>query len=244
MNSFTPFRIEDTQLAAHSSLITAREAGVLNEKRCNSSLATEFIPPSEEIQRLFSFEPTQSTDVYSSKQASGATDEYSFTEEEFAKMPSTLMKAVRRTDALLVQTEAARKAAIETNNELKGIHSLLVRYAKKTLKDMEKIETAIETNVEKSKPKGFRRQCKISDTLCGFMGLPPGSTSSRVEVNHTINEYIRAHKLINKEHAQCILPDEKLASILSEDAKGNKITYFSIQKYIKHHYLGSADKAK
>jgi chromatin remodeling complex protein RSC6 len=112
------------------------------------------------------------------------------------------------------------------------------------LKDAEKIETAIETNVEKSKPKGFRRQCKISDTLCGFMGLPPGSTSSRVEVNHTINEYIRAHKLINKEHAQCILPDEKLASILSEDAKGNKITYFSIQKYIKHHYLGSADKAK
>ena len=32
---FTPFRIEDAQLAAHSSLITAREAGVLNEKRCN-----------------------------------------------------------------------------------------------------------------------------------------------------------------------------------------------------------------
>jgi hypothetical protein len=32
---FTPFRIEDSQLAAHPS---AREAGVLNEKRCNSSL--------------------------------------------------------------------------------------------------------------------------------------------------------------------------------------------------------------
>jgi chromatin remodeling complex protein RSC6 len=204
----------------------------------------EFIQPSEEIKRLFSFEPTQPTDVSYSKQVSAITDEYSFTEEEFSKMPSTLMKAMRRTDVLLVQTEAARKSAIETNNELKSIHSLLVRYAKKTLKDAEKNEATIETNLEKSKPKGFRRQCKISDILCGFIGLPPGSTSSRVEVNRAINDYIRKHNLIDKEHAQCILPDEQLASILSEDAKGNKITYFSIQKYIKHHYLGSADKSK
>jgi chromatin remodeling complex protein RSC6 len=163
-------------------------------------------------------------------------DECSFTEEEFAKMPSTLMKAVRRTDALLLQTEMARKTAIETNNELKGIHSLLVRYAKKTLKESEKSEAIAESNVEKGKLRGFRRQCKISDSMCEFMGLELGTNASRVEVNHAINEYVKCNGLIDKENAQRILPDEKLWSILSENAKGNKITYFSIQKYIKHHF--------
>ena len=73
--------------------------------------------------------------------------------------------------------------------------------------------------------------------MCEFMGLVPGTTSSRVDVNKAINEYIKKHSLIDKENAQRILPDEKLWSILCENAKGNTITYFSIQKYIKHHYI-------
>ena len=200
----------------------------------NSSMSADFVPPSEEIQRLFVLEQTPNVD--GNVKPTGVTDDFSFTEEEFAKMPSTLMKAVRRTDALLLQTEAARKAAIETNNELKGIHSLLVRYAKKTLKDAEKTEAIIESNVEKGKTRGFRRQCRISDVMCEFMGLDCGSMSSRVDVNRFINDYIKKNGLIDKENAQRILPDDKLWSILSENAKGNTITYFSIQKYIKHHY--------
>jgi chromatin remodeling complex protein RSC6 len=203
----------------------------------STSSSTDFIPPSEEIQRLFAFEQTRHrVDVSPSIDSCYKVDECSFTEEEFAKMPSTLMKAVRRTDALLLQTEMARKTAIETNNELKGIHSLLVRYAKKTLKESEKSEAIAESNVEKGKLRGFRRQCKISDSMCEFMGLELGTNASRVEVNHAINEYVKCNGLIDKENAQRILPDEKLWSILSENAKGNKITYFSIQKYIKHHF--------
>jgi len=197
-------------------------------------MSADFVPPSEEIQRLFVLEQTNNVDGTSKPNV--VMDDFSFTEEEFAKMPSTLMKAVRRTDALLLQTEAARKAAIETNNELKGIHSLLVRYAKKTLKDAEKNEAIIESNVEKGKTRGFRRQCQISDDMCEFMGLERGTMSSRVDVNRFINDYIKKNGLIDRENAQRILPDEKLWSILSENAKGNKITYFSIQKYIKHHY--------
>lgn len=151
-------------------------------------------------------------------------------------MPSTLMKAVRRTDALLLQTEIARKAAIETNNELKGIHSLLVRYAKKTLKDVERSEAAVECKLESGKTRGFRRQCQISDSMCEFIGVEPGTLSSRVEVNRYINDYIKSNGLVDKDNAQKIIPDAKLWSILSENAKGNKITYFSIQKYLKHHY--------
>lgn len=205
---------------------------------------SSFVPPSEDIQRLFKFEQTQNEDGVSRKdevsKPNAVTDEYSFSEEEFAKMPSTLMKAVRRTDALLIQTDAARRSAIETNNEVKSIHSLLIRHARKILKDSEKSETSAELNSDKNKTRGFRRQCKISNEMCDFMGLEHGTLSSRVDVNKAINDYIKKNGLIDKENnAQHILPDEKLWSILSEDAKGNKITYFSIQKYIKHHYKGT-----
>lgn len=200
-----------------------------------NKMPSEFIPPSEEIQRLFSLNQPTNTD--GTTKTNLPLEDFSFTEEEFAKMPSTLMKAVRRTETLLLQTDAARKAAIETNNELKGIHSLIVRFAKKTLKDVEKNEVVIESNLEKGKTRGFRRQCRISDTMCEFMGLVPGTMSSRVDVNKAINEYIKKNGLIDKENAQRILPDEKLWSILCESAKGNTITYFSIQKYIKQHYI-------
>ena len=73
--------------------------------------------------------------------------------------------------------------------------------------------------------------------MCEFMGLVPGTMSSRVDVNAAISKYIKTNGLVDKENAQRIIPDEKLWSILNESAKGNTITYFSIQKYIKHHYI-------
>lgn len=202
-----------------------------------------FVPPSEDIQQLFkrsnklNMSPSCESDT--SYKSNNAIENYSFTEEEFSKMPSTLMKAVRRTDELLQQTETLRKCIIEMNNELKGVHSLVVRYAKKTLKDLEKNDTSSspENMLENGKAKGFKVQCKISDEMCVFMGLEPGSTSSRIDVNKTINQYVRDNGLIDPENAQRILPDEKLWLLLSESAKGNKITYFSIQKYIKHHFI-------
>jgi hypothetical protein len=203
-----------------------------------------FVIPSEDIQRLFVMDQTTHSSalntpaIYSDmSHRTGCIEEYSFTDEEFAKMPSTLMKVVRRTDELLHHTEMVRKFVIDTHNDLKGVHSLLLRYTKKTLKDAEKNDVIAESNAEKGKTKGFRRQCRISDDMCSFMGLTPGATSSRVDVNHAINNYIRTNGLIDPENAQRILPDEKLWSLLSESAKGNRITYFSIQKYIKHHFM-------
>lgn len=212
---------------------------ILSSNSTNKSV--DFIPPSEQIQRLFKFDHSHNEDSSIRKEDFSKPniiiDEYSFSEEEFAKMPSTIMKAVRRTDALLIQTDAARKSAIETNNEVKGIHSLLIRHARKILKDSEKLDATLESNSEKGKNRGFRRQCKISNEMCDFMRLAHGTNSSRVDVNKAINDYIKKNGLIDKENnAQHILPDDTLWSLLSEDAKGNKITYFSIQKYIKHHY--------
>jgi chromatin remodeling complex protein RSC6 len=195
-------------------------------------------PPSEEIQKLFRFDNVAST---SQSENAGLTqnDDFvaPFSEDEFAKIPTTLAKAIRRSSVLLIQTETARKAAIETNNELKAIQNLLIRYAKKQLKTAEKTE--MEMDVNSKKEKGFRRPCRISDAMCEFIGKPVGSASSRVEVNNAIHDYIRKQGLIDPENSRGIIPDDKLLTILSESANGNVITYFSLQKYIKHHFLKS-----
>ena len=199
----------------------------------------DFVPPSEDIQELFKIRPSKpilspscETDV---SYRSNIIENYSFTEEEFSKMPSTLMKVVRRTDELLQHTETIRKYVIEMNNELKGVHSLLIRYAKKSLKEIEKVDTV--TNPGTGKLRGFKSPCKISDEMCAFIGIENGSTSSRFDVTNAIIHYIRENELIDPENAQRILPDDRLMALLSETAKGNKITYFSIQKYINHHFI-------
>ena len=188
----------------------------------------EWNAPEEEIQRLFHFETAvvQETNLHK--------ESIIFSEEEFAKMPSTLTKIIRRTDALLAQTEQSKKAAIEANNELKGIHNLIVRYAKRLLKDTNKMEAK---HARQESGKGFRRPCKISGDMCEFMNVPEGSMSSRVEVNQYIHDYIKQHGLVDENNGQCINPDDKLRAILSDQARDNKITYFSLQKYIKHHFV-------
>jgi chromatin remodeling complex protein RSC6 len=199
--------------------------------------ATVWCPPSEDIQKLFTFDHSHS--VAKSDEISQNVDfckKTAFTDDELSKLPSTLAKIVRRTDALLAQNEIARKSAIDAHNELKGIQALVVRHAKKYLKDSD-TANAIESN--KSEPRGFHKPCRISDAMCEFIEKPTGSHCSRVEINHYINEYIKTHKLADVKNAQIICPDEKLWSILSENARGNAITYFSMQKYIKHHFLTS-----
>lgn len=198
---------------------------------------SEWCPPSEDIQRLFTFDNHLALKSDLGLQNADIVKKSYFTEEELSKLSSTLAKIVRRTDALLAQNDIARKHAIETHNELKSIQSLVMRHAKKYLKDA---DVASETIGNKSDQKGFRKPCKISEVMCEFMKIPLGSSCSRVEVNNFITKYIKDHQLIDPKNAQIICPDDKLWTILSENARGSKITYFSLQKYIKQHFLKTA----
>jgi chromatin remodeling complex protein RSC6 len=187
------------------------------------STATEWHPPSKEIQSLFNFEKHEVP-----------SKECVFSEEEYAKLPSTLMKAIRRTEILMERSENAKRHAIESNNEIKAIQTLIIRHAKRCLKDIHKSEMS---QAKTETKRGFNRPCHISKAMCDFMGVEEGVVSSRMEVNQFINEYVKRNNLVDVENGQHIVPDAKLWEILSETAKGNSITYFSIQKYIKHHFI-------
>jgi chromatin remodeling complex protein RSC6 len=244
-----------------------------------------FTPPSEEIWNLFRAKPTAATVVASATHPATAAAGTAasvvaaeptvdlpsmFTEEEYDLLPSTLVKAIRRTKELLEETERVKKHTLHINNELKSVYGLMVRHGKKQLKNATKPTAAAASSsvhapdaaltssspdtagglsaghASLPKANGFCRPGPISDDMCDFLGVPRGTKKSRVEVNNCILDYIKRNQLVHPHNAQCIVPDDKLRTLLSADASTHpdlKITYFSIQKYIKHHFKSASSVA-
>jgi len=88
------------------------------------------------------------------------------------------------------------------------------------------------------KPSGFLKPMLISDELAMFLGKPLGTEMTRVDVNRDLNAYIKDTDLQDKENDRKINPDEKLRKILTLK-EGDELTYFSLQRYLKHHFIKS-----
>lgn len=88
-------------------------------------------------------------------------------------------------------------------------------------------------------PSGFNKPSLLSDELCAFLGLAKGSSLSRAEVSSKVHEYIKANNLQNPEDRRQIVPDAKLNKVLAV-GKGETLTYFHLQKYMKPHFTKAA----
>jgi chromatin remodeling complex protein RSC6 len=86
------------------------------------------------------------------------------------------------------------------------------------------------------KPSGFVKPTPISDELAEFIGMPVGSLMSRTEVSRKINRYIKENGLQDQENDRKINPDEKLRNLLNI-GMDVELTYFNLQKYMKHHFI-------
>jgi upstream activation factor subunit UAF30 len=86
---------------------------------------------------------------------------------------------------------------------------------------------------------GFAKPSLLSDELCDFMGVTRGTSLARTEVTRMINEYIKKNSLQDAEDKRRILPDAKLKKILNLTPE-DKLTYFNLQKYMKHHFTKAA----
>ena len=86
------------------------------------------------------------------------------------------------------------------------------------------------------RPSGFVTPTKISDELAKFLGKPVGTEMARTEVSRHINTYIRAHNLQDPKNGRTINPDAKLRALLTI-GENDELTYFNLQKYMKHHFL-------
>jgi len=85
-------------------------------------------------------------------------------------------------------------------------------------------------------PSGFVKPTLITDELAHFLGKSVGSKLARTDVSKEINAYIRANSLQDKANGRHIIPDVKLSTLL-KIKDGDELTYFNLQRYMKHHFI-------
>ena len=116
-------------------------------------------------------------------------------------------------------------------NDFKTLEKTVTREMKAAIKASSKKRR----NTGNRKPSGFIKPTRISDELAGFLGKTIGTEMARTEVSKEINAYIQAHKLQDKQNGRIIHADAKLSKLLKLQ-KSDELTYFNLQRYMKHHF--------
>jgi len=118
---------------------------------------------------------------------------------------------------------------------LKADYKLLEKSVARDMKNAQKSSGKKRKSSGTRQPSGFVKPTKISDELAAFLGKAVGSEMARTEVSREINAYIKSKNLQDKENGREIHPDAALAKLLKFQ-KGDKLTYFNLQRYMKHHF--------
>ena len=117
-------------------------------------------------------------------------------------------------------------------NEYKSLEKTVARELKAAQKASQKRKRATGNRA----PSGFVKPTLISDELAAFLGKEKGTELARTAVSKEINAYIRSANLQDPTNGRKINPDAKLAKLLKL-AKGDELTYFNLQRYMKHHFI-------
>jgi chromatin remodeling complex protein RSC6 len=139
-------------------------------------------------------------------------------------------------DKFVVVLERLQRFATELKDTIVVVKALQKEFQKVQKTSAKKTKKVSPNTPAKPRtPSGFAKPTKLSDDLCTFLGVPSASQMARTEVTRVINEYIKKNSLQDTNDKRTIVPDEKLLSILKL-GEGEKLTYFNLQTYIKHHF--------
>jgi len=120
--------------------------------------------------------------------------------------------------------------------DLKTLQKDVQRYMREAnRKQKRKRKAATPADGVKRAPSGFAKPALISDELCNFLGKPSGTEMARTEVTKHITSYIKEHNLQNAANKREIAPDAKLKTLLNI-GKGDVLTFFNLQKFMKVHF--------
>ena len=150
-------------------------------------------------------------------------------------------------DDLISFIEGEVEKLRDSNTKSKGVKFLrTVNKRVKTLKShtlrVAKQKTVTRRNNTNS---GFLKPVQISKDLSKFTGWNQDELKSRVEVTKYICNYIKEKDLQDPEDRRKIRveEDQNLKKLLKFDGKDKKpLTYYSLQTYLKSHFLPPADK--
>ena len=85
-------------------------------------------------------------------------------------------------------------------------------------------------------PSGFAKPTYLSPTLCEFLEIPENEELPRTEVTKRVLNYVKEKDLQNKTERRVINMDDKLHKLL-QPLQDEQVTYFTIQKLLKVHYV-------
>ena len=121
---------------------------------------------------------------------------------------------------------------------VKNDYKTLEKVVNRELKQAQKASSKKKRNNANRKPSGFVKPARISDELANFLKKDVGTEMARTDVSKEINAYIQANDLKDKKNGRIIHPDAKLTKLL-KIGKEDELTYFNLQRYLKHHFAKS-----
>ena len=165
--------------------------------------------------------------------------------------------------ATIIEIETAVVVKVDASEQLKTILSTLVEQSSvlKTLmntvrnvikdtdkqtKELEKLRNKrIRVKTERSAdalPSGITKPVAITDELAIFLEVAPGTLVPRNEVTKGVSTYVKKHEISDPTNKQKFVLDDRPAAKVLRALLGNPVedvTYFNLQKYLKHHYIMS-----
>jgi chromatin remodeling complex protein RSC6 len=121
---------------------------------------------------------------------------------------------------------------------MKTDYKALERTFARELKTAQKSSRKRKVSTGTRQPSGFVKPTLISSELAAFLGRSDGIEMARTDVSREINAYIREKGLQDKENGRKIHPDARLSKLLAV-SDTDELTYFNIQRFMKHHFIKS-----
>lgn len=103
-------------------------------------------------------------------------------------------------------------------------------------------DTTSKSNEKRGRKKGcatgLTKPIPVTDSLCAFVGVPPGTQLARAEVTKFLHRYIKEQGLKDTNNGQYVLPDSTLKNLLNWDEHNeDKLHIFAMQKRMNIHFL-------
>ena len=109
--------------------------------------------------------------------------------------------------------------------------------------NQKKPKKAKDPNAPKRKPAGFAKPTRMSAALCDFLGVAHDTEIPRTEVTKMLTQYIKQNELQNPDNKREIKMDDKLSTLLNPP-NDVTITFFTLQTYMKPHFVKTDDVAE